>query len=74
VRFGKIEALGRGTTKFFWVGIPAEKPKTCRTIAEARLLARELVRQQRLPNGKGSYEKLPAGVRIYASSRRPKAD
>lgn len=73
VKFGKVEAVGGGTTRFYWVGTPARKPTTCRTIQEARVLARELVRRQRLANGKGSYHKLPAGVRIYSSSSKPKS-
>lgn len=72
VWFGKIEAIGSGTTRFYWSREPTVKRQpACRTIAEARNLARKLVRQQLLPNAKGRYMRLPAGIRIYSSSRRP---
>lgn len=73
VNFGKVEAIGRGKTRFFWCKEPEDKVyAVCRTVAAATQYARELVREQLLPNAKGGYTRLPSGVRIHHPSRKPK--
>jgi hypothetical protein len=72
VIFGKIEAIGRGRTRFYWCGEPTIKPHPmCKTAQLAKSLARALVQQQLLANAKGSYMRLPKGARILSNSRRP---
>jgi hypothetical protein len=71
VLLGKIEAIGGGTTRFYWRYHP--KPHVYRrsSITAARALAKKLVDAQLRPGVKGSYHKLPPGVRILNSSRNP---
>src|SRR6187431_1542170 len=72
VWYGKIEALGSRSTRFYWCGEPWEEIHSPGSVKSARQLARELVRKQLLPNSKGSYQKLRPGVRIRSHQRRPR--
>ena len=70
-----LVSKGRGarreTTRFYWRRKPRRIEYSCATVEAARILARKLVAQQLETNGKGSYLRLPAGVRIRSYRRRP---
>lgn len=71
VVFGKIEAVGSGTTRFYWRH--DAKPRTYRrsSIKSARALVKELVAAQLRTNARGGYHKLPPGIRILKRKRKP---
>lgn len=71
VQYGKIEAIGRLTTRFYWCWTPNEVIHKRRSVTEAARLAARLVAKQLQPNSKGRYQKLRPGVRIRSHRRRP---
>lgn len=64
VEYGKIEVVGSGRSRFNWLRKPQLIRYARKTIASARTLARELVRDQLRPGSKGGYSRLPTGTRI----------
>lgn len=55
---------------FFWAREPQLREDLFRTVKEARRFLAARIRDQERKDGDGSYERLPAGVRIHAA-RRP---
>jgi hypothetical protein len=71
VWFGKIEVRGSGVSRFYWCRQPSKKKHPlCKTVEQARALARDLIQEQLRDGVKGSYLKLPPNVRIRSHKRR----
>ncbi len=74
VWFGKIEVRGSGVSRFYWYRQPSRKNHPlCKTVEQARVLARELIQNQLRDGVKGSYLRLPGNVRIRSHKSRGSA-
>jgi hypothetical protein len=73
ISWGAVEVERRGnSTTFFWArGRPQTKPIDQPSIQAANALIKERIAEQRSTTARsGGYQRLPAGIRIYARRRR----
>lgn len=70
IEFGKVEAVGTGRTRFYWIRKPKPRKLRYKSVTAANAEVRRRIADQLKPGKSGGYHRLPRGVKICSPGPR----